>query len=142
MKRTVSNSECFISVCCQHAIMFVPTCNNVWSLVTPSPIVNAQQNCILDHLRRFVFSLKGDDLALFLRFFTGSSSVTGTKIPVTFCGGLSRHLSSHTCSGTLQLPLSYKTFTEFRCEFQNNIILHNSDFESSLTQTPTYLLIV
>ena len=106
----------------------IPTCMKVWNLIKPPGTMNMQQDGTLDYLRRFVFSLMKDELALMMRFVTGSESITGTGITVTFCGteeGLARHPSSHTCTGTLQLPTTYKSYSDFRREFLN--VLKNNE---------------
>ena len=55
----------------------------------------------------------------FLGFVTGSSALVIDEIKVTFNGlsGLSRRPIAHTCSSTLELPVSYATYLEFAQEF-------------------------
>ena len=105
-----------------------PTCESVWHLVQTPPITNAQQDAITDYLRRFIFSLNRQELSLLLRFVTGSSIVSSTKIELSFCtiDGISRSPTAFTCSGTLVLPTTYKSYIEFRQEFNN--ILQSSQF--------------
>lgn len=57
----------------------------------------------------------------FLRFVTGSSALVVDEIKVTFNGlsGLTRRPITHTCSSTLELPVSYATYLEFAEEFDS-----------------------
>ena len=67
----------------------------------------------------FVGDTKRDDIRLFLRFVTGSAVYLEKSIQVTFnnLSGLAHRPVSHTCSCTLELPVSYKTRHEFISEF-------------------------
>ena len=59
-------------------------------------------------------------VCLFLLFVTGSAVYLAKSIQVTFnnLSGLARRPVSHTCSCTLELPVSYKTRHEIISEFQ------------------------
>ena len=62
--------------------------------------------------------MRNAEVRNFLRFVTGSSTLVD-EIKVTFNGlsGLSRRPIAHTCSCTLELPVSYATYLEFAQEF-------------------------
>ena len=65
--------------------------------------------------------MKQHELTRFLRFVTGSSVLINEGIKVVFNNltGAARRPISHTCSCSLELPLSYTTctFPEFEAEF-------------------------
>ena len=88
---------------------------------------NANQQRVYGFLRDFVGDMKRDEIRLFLRFVTGSAVYLAKGIQITFnnLSGLARRPVSHTCSCTLELPISYKTRHEFISEFQE--VLREAD---------------
>ena len=105
----------------------VPTSATVWRMVKSPPNMNAQQDTILDYLRRYIFSLDREELSKFLRFVTGSSTIVTSRITLSFCSsdGLQRIARAYTCTGGLVVSTKYNTYFEFKQEF--NSILQNSD---------------
>lgn len=88
---------------------------------------NSSQERLYGFLYDFVGDMKRDEIRLFLRFVTGSAVYLAKSIQITFndlCG-LARRPISHTCSCTLELPVSYKTRQEFVSEFEE--VLREAD---------------
>ena len=81
---------------------------------------NQNEERVLTYLQQFIGSMKQDMVRRFLRFTTGSSVCLSKSIKVTFNGlsGFSRHPISHTCTSMLELPTTYKNYTEFVSEFE------------------------
>ena len=79
------------------------------------------------YLTSFIGNLTPKELMAFLRFVTGSSSLSEKGIHISFntLTGIARRPISHTCSSELQLSSSYISYIEFSEEFYN--ILRNSD---------------
>ena len=75
---------------------------------------------VFGYLLQYIGSMKSDELALFLRFVTGSSVCSAQRITIIFnsLSGLARRPISHTCSNTLELSTTYCTFPEFAAELQ------------------------
>ena len=73
------------------------------------------QSRIVGYLKTFIGNLDHRDLRNFLCFVTGSSIMIDKKIRITFnsLSGLVRKPISHTCSCTLELPLTNPTYPEF-----------------------------
>lgn len=74
---------------------------------------------MLNYLLQYVGNMQKDKIRDFLRFVTGSSALVVDTITVTFnaLSGLCRRPIPHTCSCTLELPVSYATLVEFSKEF-------------------------
>ncbi len=75
---------------------------------------------VFQYLKRFVGNMLVDELRAFLRFVTGSFAISVPNIHVVLNGsdGLARRPMSHTCSATLELSSTYKSFPEFVSEFR------------------------
>ena len=81
--------------------------------------MNSTEERVYGYLIQFIGSLKPDDLRCFLQFITGSSVLLSTDISVVFdaASGLSRVITSHTCSGTIKIPTTYVTYLDFVHDF-------------------------
>lgn len=84
-------------------------------------ISNSSEDKVYRYLVTFIGNSKPELLRSFLRFVTGSSVLLSNKIKVTFnsLDGVARRPISHTCSGTLELPLSYFSYPDFEQEFSH-----------------------
>ena len=100
----------------------------ILSLLTPNEFENPSQERTFNYLQQYLYSASIAELAHFLRYATGSTAPT-TKISISFCNisGLARRPTSHTCSGELVLPVSYKSQQDFTQEFTTVTIL-NSEY--------------
>ena len=80
---------------------------------------NPAEERILSYLTGLIGNMRTDDLRNFLRFTTGSSVCVAQSIKVIFntSSGLARQPYAHTCSNTLQLPVSYTNFHDFSSEW-------------------------
>ena len=89
--------------------------------------MDSNQQQVFAYLTSFIGNLTAKELMAFLRFVTGSSSLSEKGIHVSFntLTGMARRPISHTCSCELQLSSSYISYIEFSEEFYN--ILRNSD---------------
>lgn len=98
--------------------MFVSPEKVVTYIETNCEPENNTQERVLMYLRQYVGSLSRNSLCLFLRFVTGSYVFTGRGIIVTFnkLDGLARRPIAHTCGCTIELPVTYSTYTEFQSE--------------------------
>ena len=101
--------------------------SKVLELIEEPTFANANQQRVYGFLHDFVGDMKRDEIRLFLRFVTGSAVYLAKSIQITFnnLSGLGRRPVSHTCSCTLELPVSYKTRHEFISEFQE--VLREAD---------------
>ncbi|XP_066913460.1 uncharacterized protein [Clytia hemisphaerica] len=85
--------------------------------------LDPNEHCALDgkittHLHRFIESVSEDELALFVRFTTGTSSlVEGEKLKVNFVEATYFAPKSSTCFKILTLPRMVMSFMRFRQEF-------------------------
>ena len=95
-------------------------------LVEP-PYMDSNQQKVFVYLTSFIGNLTHKELMAFLRFVTGSSSLSEKRMHVSFNNltGIARRPISHTCSCELQLSTSYISYIEFSEEFYN--ILRSSD---------------
>lgn len=100
----------------------------VLSLIEEPLLSTPAQEQVWSFLRRFVGNLTQSELCTFLRFITGSFVAGAGSIIITFnrLDGLARRPISHTCSCTLELPVTYSTFMEFDSEFR--CVLSNPDY--------------
>lgn len=105
--------------------------------VSPSKVLKLLEEPILEnpaeeqvwmYLRNFIGNMNTEEIRAFFRFVTGSSVITVTSINVTFnsLDGLARRPVSHTCSATLEISNTYKSYPEFAAEFQT--VITNSDW--------------
>ena len=80
---------------------------------------NPAEERILSYLTSLIGNMGTNDLRNFLRFTTGSSVCIAQSIKIIFntSSGLARQPYAHTCSNTLQLPVSYTNFHDFSCEW-------------------------
>lgn len=76
---------------------------------------NANEERISCYLRQYIGSMNSDTLRSFLRFVTGSTVCSSPSIEVTFNGlaGSARRPIAHTCTPSLELSWTYKTYFEF-----------------------------
>ena len=95
-----------------------PTAKRVINLLSANPTPGAEQNS-LEHFKRFVKSLNGNDLGGLLQFLTGSNIILCETVTVTFTTleGKSRRPIVHTCGPSLELPSTYQCYNELAEEF-------------------------
>ena len=101
--------------------------SKVLEMIIEPIFANASQQRVYGFLCDFIGDMKQDEIRSFLRFVTGSAVYLAKSIQITFNNltGLGRRPVSHTCSCTLELPISYITKYEFVSEFQE--VLRESD---------------
>ena len=90
--------------------------------------LNKNEERIFQYLQQYVESMEPEELRRFLRFVTGSSTLTCEGINVCFNStqGLARRPIAHTCSCTVELPVTYVTYLEFLNEFRS-ILMSGDD---------------
>ena len=95
------------------------TPDRVIKLIEEPDDMNTAQARVFSYLTTFVSNSSQDELRLFLRFVTGSSVLVDQNLKVCFnqLSGLARRPISHTCTCSLELSVSYATYTEFEQEF-------------------------
>ena len=88
-------------------------------LIEPSAMKPEEQR-VFTYLTSFIGNVSQEELTCFLRFVTGSSSLTANKISVSFnnMSGIGRRPISHTCSCVLELSTNYLSYLDFSNEFQ------------------------
>ena len=98
----------------------IPTTKKILRLFQAEPSNDAERQS-LDHLKRFVKSLEGKELARFLNFTTGSDMITCDSISVTFSSldGFGRRPIARTCVPSIELPTSYESYISLAEEFLN-----------------------
>lgn len=96
-----------------------PTAASVLKVIKEPNQLNDAQSTVFNYLLQYVGNMQRDKIRDFLRFVTGSSALVVDTITVTFnaLSGLCRRPIPHTCSCTLELPVSYATLVEFSKEF-------------------------
>ena len=109
------------------------TVEKLYSLVAamgadPSKVIEAlfsetkseAEERVFTYVQQFIVSMNEDMLRRFLRFVTGSSVFTANEITIIYSNssGLARCPIAHTCTYTLELPVSYETYGIFVCEFE------------------------
>ena len=95
-----------------------PTAKKILKLIKSEPVTDQERQC-LDHLKRYIRSLQGKSLSLFLQFITGSDIISCDTIEVAFSAleGASRRPVAHTCGPLLEIPSSYQSYNELSEEF-------------------------
>lgn len=90
--------------------------------------LNQNEERTFHYLLQYVESMEPEELRRFLRFVTGSSTLTSVGINVCFNSlqGLARRPIAHTCSCTIELPVTYVTYLEFLNEFRG-ILMSGDD---------------
>ena len=81
---------------------------------------NAEEQVFL-FLKVYIAHLKPEPLQNFIRYITGSSVLTIDLLLVVFNSseGFTRAPCAHTCSGMLELPISYASYSDFSCEWDS-----------------------
>ena len=95
-----------------------PTAKKVVKLIQSEPATEKERQC-LDHLKKYIRSLQGNFLSLFLQFVTGSDVICFPRIEVAFSAleGITHRPVVHTCGPLLELPSSYQSYNELSEEF-------------------------
>lgn len=95
-----------------------PTAKKILKLIKSEPATDQERQC-LDHLKKFIRSLQGNSLPLFLQFITGSDVISCPNIEVTFTvlEGAARRPVAHTCGPLLEIPSTYQSYNELSEEF-------------------------
>ncbi|XP_033630774.1 uncharacterized protein LOC117292736 [Asterias rubens] len=96
-------------------------------------VMNEAQERSLRYIKEFVRSLPQQSLRKFLHFLTGSDTAPTKAIQIIFTklDGLARRPIAHACGPCLELPSTYKNYSDFRKEME--AILSNTDnFEMSI----------
>ena len=95
-----------------------PTAKKIIKLFNASAGNDAERQSF-DHLKRFVKSLEGKSLGLFLHFCTGCDIITCDSIQVSFTTmeGFVRRPVARTCVPILELPRSYESYPSLAEEF-------------------------
>lgn len=90
----------------------------ILKLIKSQPATDQERQC-LDHLKKYIRSLQGKSLSLFLQFITGSDIISCDTIEVAFSAldGASRRPVAHTCGPLLEIPSSYQSHNELSEEF-------------------------
>ena len=99
------------------------TPKKVIAKIVEPDIMNKNEDRIFGYLVQLIGNMKPEELRRFLRFITGSSVLIARFIMVTFnrLDGLSRRPITHTCTCTIELPSTYKSYIDFEEEFQSII---------------------
>lgn len=103
-----------------------PTAKKIVKLIKSEPVTDQERQC-LDHLKKYIRSLQGSSLSVFLQFITGSDIISCDSIEVTFSAleGTSRRPVAHTCGPLLEIPSSYQSYNELSEEFSE--LLQNKE---------------
>ena len=86
-------------------------------------ITHELQQVHFDYLRRAVRSFDKAMTLKFLRFVSGSDSMNFQVIKINFVDlyGAQRRFISHTCTVTLDIPVTYESYNEFATELKNQL---------------------
>ena len=93
----------------------------VLSLLEDPVCMNKAQRLVFNYLRQYIGNMTLEEVRFFLRFVTGSSVCSATKIEIQFnmLSGLARRPISHTCSNLLELSATYLSYPEFVKDFKH-----------------------
>lgn len=85
-----------------------PSAKKVIKAMQATP-TNDSEKQSFDFLKKFVRSLDGPSLKIFLKFVTGSDALVTDNISVSFTAmeGMARRPVAHTCGPSLEVPSSY-----------------------------------
>ena len=97
-----------------------PTAKKIIKLLQVEPNTDAERQC-LDHLKRFIKSLEGEQLARFLQFCTASDVIACDFISVTFTNldGFQRRPGARTCLPRIEIPTTYESYPALVEEFKH-----------------------
>ena len=95
-----------------------PTAKKILKLIKSEPATDQERQCF-DHLKKYIRSLQGNSLPLFLQFITGSDVISCPIIEVAFTvlEGVARRPVAHTCGPLLEIPSTYQSYNELSEEF-------------------------
>ncbi|XP_013390436.1 uncharacterized protein LOC106158870 [Lingula anatina] len=95
-----------------------PTARKVINLLNCTP-ANKEQSDAFGYLKQFIKGLDNAMLKKFLRYFTGADLICTSHIDISFnrMVGLARAPQAHTCGPLIELPCTYRSYTELRQEF-------------------------
>ena len=96
------------------------TAKKIMKLFRGEPSTGGERQS-LDYLKKFVNSLEGKALSMFLRFCTGSDVIICDSIRICFSSleRPQRHPVARTCTPILELPTLYESFPALAEEFTN-----------------------
>lgn len=99
---------------------------NILNILEVADNLRQEETTILNFLKKFIRESDKSILEKFLRFCTGADLITDRKISLQFknCTGMQRTPVAHTCSGILEIDLTYDNFPEFRSEM-NSVLNSN-----------------
>ena len=102
-----------------------PTNKKVLALLYSSPVNSAQREAV-SYLQRYIRGLDEEKLTKLLRFCTGSTMICVQRIALEFTNldGMARRPVGHTCGSVLELPVTYKSYPEFREEMNSILSSH------------------
>lgn len=103
-----------------------PKPKNIMNILEVADNLNSEESTVFNFLKKFIRESEKSVLEKFLRFCTGADLITDRKISLQFknCTGMQRTPVAHTCSGILELDLTYENFPEFRSEL-NSVLNSN-----------------
>ena len=118
-------------ICNLYSLLSV-TSEKVIDCLECSEFSNCMEEKVFNYLKTMIGNILRDDLRNFLRFVTGSSVITPRNITVIFNSttGFSRSPFAHTCSQTLELPITYKNYSDFYSEWM--AILNNENWRMDI----------
>lgn len=95
----------------------MPSAKTTARILQSQPENEAESQC-LDYLKKFIRSLDAPALGTFLNFTTGSD-IQPERLEVSFTSmdGYLRRPIAHTCGPLLQLPRTYRSYSELAEEF-------------------------
>lgn len=85
------------------------------------PHMDSNEDRVVSFLKKFVREGEKPLLEKLCRFCTGSDMITCEKIIIDFNRGegLARSFVGHTCANSLEIPISYRNYQDFRTELKN-----------------------
>ncbi|KAK1172507.1 hypothetical protein AOXY_G5102 [Acipenser oxyrinchus oxyrinchus] len=107
----------------------MPTADRVLQCITTSENdLKPEEEVAYYYLRDFIKSVDQDEMSKFLHFVTGSPLLPNDGITIVFnrlCGSLRRPIA-HTCSNTLEIPVSYASVQDFKREMKSILNSENA----------------
>ena len=102
----------------------------VISLIEIPEVTTAQEDRVSHYLRTMIGNMQPGELRSFMRFVTGSCVCITYKIKITFnsLSGFARRPIAHTCTCTLEIPVTYVNYDDFHNEFYSILTNTNDEF--------------
>ena len=109
-----------------------PSVKKVWEMLKYECNNNAERETI-EYLKKFIRGLDYEKLCRFLKFATGADNICVSEITINFSplDGFLRRPIAHICGCVIEMPCSYTSLPDFRCEWL--VILQRDEWSNDIS---------